>query len=111
MTVQTGADVARDPDAIAREIEETRAELAQTVDELADRLSPKRAANRTVARLRERLEELRRGAAARGTEASTGRFGTTYVAGRRLRLDRVAIVAGALTTVAVAVAVLRRRSS
>lgn len=31
----------RDPDLIAREIEETRAELANSVDTIADRVSPK----------------------------------------------------------------------
>ena len=36
----------RDPDAIQREIEETRAELAHTVDLIAERLSPRRAASR-----------------------------------------------------------------
>lgn len=36
----------RDPDAIAREIEQTRAELADTIDAIADRISPKRAAAR-----------------------------------------------------------------
>jgi hypothetical protein len=36
----------RKPDAIAREIELTRAELADTIDAIADRISPKRAASR-----------------------------------------------------------------
>jgi hypothetical protein len=41
-----GGDVGRNPDAIQREIEQTRAELAGTIDAIADRLSPKRAASR-----------------------------------------------------------------
>jgi len=44
-----GDDVAattRDPDAIQKEIEQTRAELAETIDAIADRISPKRAASR-----------------------------------------------------------------
>jgi hypothetical protein len=43
-----GGDVAasRDPDAIATEIEQTRAELADTIDAIAERISPKRAAAR-----------------------------------------------------------------
>jgi hypothetical protein len=47
-----GGDVAqqnetqRDPDAIQKEIEQTRAELADTIDAIADRISPKRAATR-----------------------------------------------------------------
>jgi hypothetical protein len=43
-----GGDVARDPDAIAQEIEQTRAELADTIDAIADRISPKKAAARGV---------------------------------------------------------------
>jgi hypothetical protein len=46
-----GDDVAatRNPDAIAKEIEQTRAELADTIDAIADRISPKRAASRSAA--------------------------------------------------------------
>jgi uncharacterized protein (TIGR03382 family) len=36
----------RDPDAVAREIAQTRAELAQAVDAIADRVSPKNVAAR-----------------------------------------------------------------
>ncbi|MER6942657.1 DUF3618 domain-containing protein [Nonomuraea sp. NPDC000554] len=38
-----------DPDELERRIARTRAELAQTVDAIADRVSPKRVAERTVA--------------------------------------------------------------
>jgi len=38
----------RNPDSIQREIEQTRAELADTIDAIADRLSPKRAASRSA---------------------------------------------------------------
>jgi hypothetical protein len=43
-----GGDVAgsRDPDEIADEIEQTRAELADAIDAIAERISPKRAAAR-----------------------------------------------------------------
>ena len=42
-----GGDVAeRNPDQIQREIEQTRAELADTIDAIADRISPRRAASR-----------------------------------------------------------------
>ncbi|GAB3963842.1 hypothetical protein GCM10029978_022950 [Actinoallomurus acanthiterrae] len=47
------ADRARDPAAIERDIEQTREELARSIDELADRLSPKHAAQRGVARAKE----------------------------------------------------------
>src|SRR4051812_4132455 len=36
----------RDPDTIQREIEQTRAGLADTIDAIADRISPRRAASR-----------------------------------------------------------------
>ena len=39
-------DTQRDPDTIQKEIEQTRAELADTIDAIADRISPKRAASR-----------------------------------------------------------------
>jgi uncharacterized Ntn-hydrolase superfamily protein len=39
----------RSPDAIQKEIEATRAELAETIDAIADRISPKRAASRGAA--------------------------------------------------------------
>jgi hypothetical protein len=38
----------RNPDAIQREIEQTRAELADTIDAIADRISPRRAASRSA---------------------------------------------------------------
>ena len=49
--IDEGDDVAetRSPDAIAKEIEQTRAELAETIDAIADRISPKRAASRGAA--------------------------------------------------------------
>ena len=39
----------RSPDAIQREIEQTRSELAETIDAIADRISPRRAASRGAA--------------------------------------------------------------
>jgi|SRR3569833_3008597 uncharacterized protein DUF3618 len=47
------ADKTRDPAVIEREIERTREELARSVDLLAERLSPKRVAQRGAARARE----------------------------------------------------------
>jgi hypothetical protein len=41
----------RDPDAIAKEIEQTRAELADAIDAIADRVSPKNVAARAAAAL------------------------------------------------------------
>jgi LPXTG-motif cell wall-anchored protein len=45
-----------DPDELERRIARTRAELAQTVDAIADRVSPKRVAERTVADVKSRAE-------------------------------------------------------
>ncbi|GAA1305932.1 hypothetical protein Psi02_22950 [Planotetraspora silvatica] len=47
-----------DPDALEREIERTRAELARTVDAIADRVSPKRVAERSVAKVKANAEHL-----------------------------------------------------
>ncbi|MFL6136597.1 MAG: DUF3618 domain-containing protein [Frankiaceae bacterium] len=46
------ADDRTDPDEIQREIERTRADLAGTIDAIADRVSPKRVAARTAERVR-----------------------------------------------------------
>jgi hypothetical protein len=43
----------RDPDALLSEIERTRQDLARTIDELTDRVSPGNVARRATARLRE----------------------------------------------------------
>jgi hypothetical protein len=43
-----------DPDELERRIARTRAELAQTVDAIADRVSPKRVAERTMADVKSR---------------------------------------------------------
>jgi hypothetical protein len=46
----------RDPDALVTEIERTRENLARTVDQLADRVSPANVAKRALDRAREQLE-------------------------------------------------------
>jgi hypothetical protein len=43
----------RDPEMIEREIEQTRAQLAGTLDELAERVNPKRVANEGMTALTE----------------------------------------------------------
>ena len=45
-----------DPEALERRIERTRAELAKTVDAIADRVSPKRVVERGVARVKTNAE-------------------------------------------------------
>jgi len=47
------ADKARDPESLEREIEQTRDELARTIDALAYRVSPKHVAERGVERIKE----------------------------------------------------------
>lgn len=45
----------RDPDALVKEIERTRENLAQTIDALTERVSPGNVARRALDRARERL--------------------------------------------------------
>jgi len=51
-----GAEVA--PSELVGEIERTRANLARTIDEIADRVSPGNVARRTTERARERLGQV-----------------------------------------------------
>ncbi len=46
------------PDALVDEIERTRADLARTIDEIADRVSPANVARRTLDQARERLSQV-----------------------------------------------------
>lgn len=46
------------PDVLVSQIENTRADLARTIDEIADRVSPSRVARRTTDRMRERISQI-----------------------------------------------------
>jgi Protein of unknown function (DUF3618) len=46
------------PDELVGEIERTRANLAQTIDEIADRVSPSNVARRTADQAKERLSQI-----------------------------------------------------
>jgi hypothetical protein len=92
-----GGDVARDPDAIQREIEQTRAELADTIDAIADRLSPKRAASRGAKAVKAQVSSVL-------DHDAAGEGGN-----RRIRPDRVLIVVGAIAVVGTGVIVWRSR--
>ena len=46
------------PDVLVTEIERTRAELARTIDQISDRVSPSRVARRTTDRVRERISQI-----------------------------------------------------
>jgi len=52
-------DVARDPDAIERDIEQARDALAATLDELTDRTNPKRIVESGKASVKQRLADPR----------------------------------------------------
>lgn len=49
---------AQDPEGLERQIEETRAELARTIDSIADRVAPKNVARRGVAMVKEQAEHV-----------------------------------------------------
>ncbi|WP_405145331.1 DUF3618 domain-containing protein [Sphaerisporangium sp. NBC_01403] len=62
-----------DPEALEKDIERTRAELAVTVDAIVDRVSPKRVAGRGVAKAKANAEQL-------VTAARDMAFGVAYPA-------------------------------
>lgn len=120
----------QDPAAIQRQIDQTRAELAETVDAIAEMVSPRRVAERANVQIRSRMEELRDwivpsdGHGPRALEGATAAEGELIRAGgvpggepamepgetrvvRTVRWDRVALVSiGVLLLVRVS----RRRS-
>ena len=56
MAEANGEVAVRDPDALVTEIERTRENLARTIDQLADRVSPANVADRALGRAREQLQ-------------------------------------------------------
>jgi hypothetical protein len=46
------------PETLAGEIERTRADLARTIDEISDRVSPSKVARRTADRARDRISQI-----------------------------------------------------
>jgi Protein of unknown function (DUF3618) len=118
--------MSRDPTAIEREIEETRAELARTVDLIAMRLSPKRAASRGATKMKEGIEGVfsRENGHSNGqTQIATGSplepreepsihaVPVPEPTTRTLRKDRVAIAVGAVAALVALFVVLKRRDS
>lgn len=59
------ADNSRDPDALQREIDRTRDDLARTIDEIVDRVHPKRVVQRRVEIFRENAQHFRETAGAK----------------------------------------------
>lgn len=125
----------QDPHEIQREIEATRAELAETIDAIADRVSPKRVASRSAAKVKDAVDSVfgRDGSAeAPGSVLDTGRYrppspaqreqigevlaqdaggaytgATTYGVERTLRVDRVLMAVGAVAAVAAVIVIVR----
>jgi hypothetical protein len=108
-----------DPAEIQQQIEQTRAELASTVDAIADRVSPKRVAARTKVTIKEKVDDLRsrgtvpalEGGASAGQDALPARVASQLreakrTGGRSVRWDRVAMVGGGIALIVV---FLRRR--
>jgi hypothetical protein len=130
----------RSPDAIQKEIEQTRAELAETIDAIADRISPKRAASRGAAAVKAQVSGVLGGgngsapasvldaspsAAAhpdtqqrtrevRAIAASGGGSAYTgasqYTVKRSLRTDRVLVAIGVVSALAALIVLRRSRS-
>jgi hypothetical protein len=115
-----GSDpVPQDPAQIQRQIEDTRAELAHTIDAIADIVSPKRAAKRGVDQVRARVEELRAQISGPQQNGQPQRQlppgmsaelqgSTLYGTKRTVRWDRVVLVGGG--AVLLVVLVRRRRN-
>ncbi|GLX01292.1 DUF3618 domain-containing protein [Microtetraspora sp. NBRC 16547] len=98
-----------DPDALEREIERTRVELARTVDAIADRVSPKRVAERSMAKVKANAERLVGGGLPR-REAEYGPEAKTWEEGFPPRdISPVLMIVGAALVVGAAVLLLRRR--
>jgi hypothetical protein len=79
-----GVVATRDPDALVKEIERTRENLARTIDALTERVSPASAARRVAARAREQVSrpQVRLGA---GAVAAVIVLGTAAYLFRRRR--------------------------
>ena len=71
------------PNALVGEIERTRAELARTIDEISDRVSPSKVAQRATDRARERISQV--DPLIGGAVALAAVSLTCYVIWRRLR--------------------------
>ena len=115
-----GGDVAdRNPDAIQREIEQTRAELADTIDAIADRISPRRAASRSAQAVKHQVSSVLGGSNGHAPSSvldapphvarHAGTRAHEYTVKRTLRSDRVLLAVGAAAAVAGALILWRGR--
>ncbi|GAA2434710.1 hypothetical protein GCM10010191_56570 [Actinomadura vinacea] len=108
------ADRSRDPDALERRIERTRLELAQTIDELAERVSPRNVAQRGAERLKDEAGQVAKAVGAMVPRSSDG--GGKHRAddpddaeGGRGGVDPRLVLAGVGAAVAVTALVVWRR--
>jgi Protein of unknown function (DUF3618) len=112
--------VPRDPAVIQQQIENTRAELADTIDAIADIVSPRRVARRTAGQVKESFDQFKvklRPPLEGEWSASDGEprylpdvVGSGPQLGRAVRWERVGAVAGLVVLMAV-VAARRHHSS
>jgi hypothetical protein len=105
----------QDPASMERDIAETRAELAQTIDAIVDRVSPKRIAQRSIDQVMERVESRRSESVESGRRlalpaASVGARPAGQ-AQRTVRWDRVALVGGAVVVLLLVRRQVRRRKA
>ncbi|HWC34833.1 MAG TPA: DUF3618 domain-containing protein [Mycobacteriales bacterium] len=100
----------RKPEVIVREIEQTRAELADTIDAITGRINPRRAASRgaravrdQVAAVRDRVEDATSGDSSEGPKP--------YAAALPLaeHKPRPAVLLGAAAVVMLGLVLIRRR--
>jgi uncharacterized protein DUF3618 len=106
------------PETIQAEIEATRAELARTVDLIAERLSPRRAAGRGVSKVKGVLSHGHSNGHLPASESTFDVHETDTIRSiplpqteppRHLRKDRVALAVGATLAVVGLVVLLKRR--
>ena len=85
MAEPNGTVAVRDPDALLKEIEATRENLARTIDALTERASPANIARRAAVRAREQLDrpEVRMYGGIAAAVVAVG--GIAYLVRRRLR--------------------------
>jgi hypothetical protein len=112
--------MAQDPAMIQHEIEQTRAELAEAIDAIADIVSPKRVAERARAQIETKVAEIRQkvlpahesplalepgvvgGTAEEPPALPAGEGEGDVVVRRTVRWDRVVLVSGTLMLLVVA---------
>ncbi len=85
MAEPNGTVAVRDPDALLKEIEATRANLARTIDAITERASPANVARRALDRAREQAERPEVRLAGGIAVAVVALGGIAYLIRRRLR--------------------------